>query len=244
MTETSERGFVAALLARGKTHWWAAGMRRITWAMLGRIEGRVLDVGCGPGWELAELPASARGTGVDLRAYRGGAQPMVRADAVRLPFGDAAFDLVLALDLLEQAEVHPAQAIGEIARVLRPGGRLLVRVPAHAWLYGPHDAFWGGARRFGRQELATLIRDGGFCVTRLTYANSLLFLPAAMARLLARSGVGTGDDLRPLPQMLNRLLLAVLEVEAAWVCRHDLPVGLSLICLADRRPDHARIGGR
>ncbi len=222
-----------ALLARyGQTHWWAAGMRRVTWAPIEPITGPVLDVGCGPGWLLRELPAGVFGVGVDLRPQLAGARPAVKAEAGRLPFPAAAFDLALALDLLEQRGVEPAPALAEIRRVLRPGGRLLVRVPAHPWLRGPHDDFWGGARRYRRAELAALVAGAGFIVRRLTYANGLLFLPEMAVRLAARAGLLGGDDLRPMPARLNRLLLLLLTAEARWLRHHDLPMGLSLVCLA------------
>lgn len=226
--------FRTTLAERGQQHWWHAGMRRVTWALLGQTQGRVLDIGCGPGWELAELSAGAWGVGVDLHPHLAVAQPAVRADAMRLPFPDRIFDLALALDVLEQTGVDPRLALAEVARVLRPGGRLLLRVPAHPWLRGPHDAYWGGARRYRRAELAALVQGAGLTLRRLTYANSLLFAPAAVERLAARAGVGSGDDLRPLPAPLNGLLRRVLSAEARWLRRRDLPVGLSLVCLAQR----------
>lgn len=209
-------------------------MRRITWALADPVTGRVLDVGCGPGWLLGELPAGVFGVGVDLRPQLAGTRLAVKAEAGRLPFPDAAFDLALALDLLEQRGVAPAQTLVEIRRVLRPGGRLLMRVPAHPWLRGPHDDFWGGARRYRRPEFAALVAGAGFIIRRLTYANGLLFLPEITVRLVARAGLLGGDDLRPMPVRLNQLLRGVLATEARWLRHRDLPVGLSLLCLAQR----------
>lgn len=223
------------LLARYEgAHWWLAGMRQITWAMLGPARGRLLDVGCGPGRLLTELPAGLWGVGVDLQVAFAVGRPILQAEVSHLPFADAIFDIITALDLLEQACVEPALALAEMRRVLTPAGRLLVRVPAHPQLYGPHDLIWGGARRYRRDELATLLRHAGFAVQRLTYANSLLFLTSATARLAARQLGFGGYDLRPLPARLNRLLLGVLQIEAHWLRRHDLWAGLSLICLAVR----------
>jgi len=213
-------------------------MRANTWAFTDGLQCRVLDIGCGPGQELAELPAGAWGVGADLYfppdAIAASDRRLVRADAGQLPFADGLFDWVLALDVLEQRSVVPSQALGEMQRVLRAGGRLVIRVPAHPWLYGPHDIFWGGARRFRRSELTALLQDAGFSIIRVSYANTLLFVPAIAARLLGRTtGLGS-DDMRPMPAPINRLLLAVLTLEARWLAQRNLPFGLSLLSLAQR----------
>jgi SAM-dependent methyltransferase len=234
-------------------------MRRIAWALLGDVRGRVLDDGCACGWMLAELPQTAWGVGIDryidrdrpcgtraessgplspaAAALPGQSLPslpvrLAQADAAHLPFPAGSFDLVLALDLLEQRPVEPGEALAEARRVLVPGGRLLVRVPAHAALLGPHDYYWGGGRRYQRQELACLVRTAGFTIRRLTYANGVLFPLEAAGRLLGRAGLVGGADLLPLPGVLNRALLAVLTAEANRLRTRDLPLGLSLLCLA------------
>ena len=156
----------------------------------------------------------------------------MQADAGMIPFRAGAFDLVLALDLLEQQGVNPEMALKEIRRVLRPGGRLLARVPAHPWLYGPHDREWGGARRYRRAELRALIQGAGFSVHRLTYANSLIFPLAALVRLGGRAGL-LRDDLLWLAEPFGGFLLGLLRSEARWLRKRDLPAGLSLVCLAE-----------
>ena len=200
----------------------------------GQAGSRVLDAGCGPGWDLAALPEDLFGVGLDRVLAGPGSRPLVQGDAERLPFAAAAFGLVLALDLLEQEELRPDLALREAYRVLRPGGWLLVRVPAQPWLYGPHDRTFGGARRYLRQKLGVMIEDAGFCIARLTYANSLLFPAEVIGRLLQRAGIIGGDDLRPVPGPVNRCLAWALALEAHWLVTHDLPFGLSLLCLAER----------
>jgi SAM-dependent methyltransferase len=161
-------------------------------------------------------------------------RPIVLADAARLPFASGSFDRVHALDLLDQRAVNPGAAVSEMGRVLRPGGEAVLRAPAVPWLLGAHDAMWGGTRRFRRSELEALVRAAGLRVQRLTYANTLLFPVAAASRLLARAGVGGGNDLHPLPPALNNALRAVLDGEARWLRSHNLPYGLSLLCVAVR----------
>ena len=232
-----------------RCYWWSAGMRQITWSLLGNERGRLLDVGCGPGWGQAEQPRGVWAAGLDraghlvdrrpsllyrptTQAPLGSRRPFVQADAGMIPFRAGAFDLVLALDLLEQQGVNPEMALKEIRRVLRPGGRLLARVPAHPWLYGPHDREWGGARRYRRAELRALIQGAGFSVRRLTYANSLIFPLAALVRLGGRAGL-LRDDLLWLAEPFGGFLLGLLRSEARWLRKRDLPAGLSLVCLAE-----------
>jgi SAM-dependent methyltransferase len=223
------------LLARyGSSHWWIAGMRRITWAVLGRASGRLLDVGCGPGWLLSELPPGLCGVGIDFQVQFALTRPVVAGNICNLPFPDNVFDVVTALDVLEQECVEPLQALAEVRRVLVPNGKLLARVPAYPRLYGPHDLMWGGARRYRREELGDLVQRGGFAVRRLTYANSLLLPVGAVGRLAARSIWSDGNDVQQLPPLLNRLLLGVLALEARWLRTHDFRAGLSLLCTAER----------
>jgi SAM-dependent methyltransferase len=218
----------------GRSHWWIAGMRRIVWAVLGPASGRLLDVGCGPGWLLAELPPGLRGVGIDFEVQFAVARPIVTSDMCNLPFPANTFDVVTALDVLEQKSVEPLHALAEVRRVLVSGGRLLARVPAYPGLYGPHDLKWGGARRYRRETLSALVQDAGLTVRRLTYANSLLLPIGAVERLAARRVWSDGNDVRPLPAWLNCLLLGILTLEARRLRTHDFRAGLSLLCMAER----------
>jgi SAM-dependent methyltransferase len=218
-------------------HWWPVGMRRITWALLGDARGRLLDVGCGPGWGDVELPPGVWAVGLDRRRFRPAweqsrANLFTQADAGRLPFRAGSFDLILAQDLLEQEGLNPETALREIRRVLRVGGRLLARVPAHPWLYGPRDHHWRGARRYRRAEFRALIQGAGFSIHRLTYANGLIFPLAAVVRLGGRAGL-LRDDLPWLQKPFSGCLLGVLGLEGRWLRVRDLPMGLSLVCLAE-----------
>jgi len=222
------------LLARyGRSHWWIVGMRRITWALLGQSRGRLLDIGCGPGWLLTESPPGVWAVGLDLELRFSQVRPVIQGEACHLPFPDRTFSVVTALDVLEQESVDAEATVAEARRVLARGGRFLARVPAYPELYGPHDLFWGGARRYKRPEFGALISHAGLTVCRLTYANSLLFLTGAASRLAARLGVLDGNDLRPLPRPANYLLTGLLTLEARWLQAHDFRAGLSLLCLAE-----------
>ncbi len=191
-SSATPQDFRSALADRGAEHWWLAGMREITLAVLGTQHGRLLDSGCGPGWLLREFGPGVEVVGLDRFAQRFVAGPVVLGDAGKLPFPDASFDAALALDLLEQSAVQADAAVLEMRRVLRPGGRLLLRVPAHPLLFGPHDRYYGGGRRYRKREVRALVAGSGFQIRRLTYANSLLFPLGATATRPRATGTGRG----------------------------------------------------
>jgi arsenite methyltransferase len=142
--------------------------------------GVALDVGAGPGSITATLAHAAGPDGLALgvdvsepmlaRAVRGSAGPQVgflRADAQRLPFRDQSFDVAVSIAVF-QLIPDPAAALSEIARVLKPGGRLAVMIPT---LRPPVD-LWralptGGARIFGEDEVGDLLESHGFTSVRV-----------------------------------------------------------------------------
>lgn len=231
------------LYALEEAHWWTRGMFACTAAILAADgwsgRGAVLDVGCGSGGALSQLAARPR-IGLDIsplalmHARQHPDLTLVRASAMALPLAPARFDLVLALDSLDQRQMDSRQALIACAGQLRPGGRLLVRVSAHPWLHSAHDELTGTAARMSARQLQALLQAAGLTVRRLTYANAVLFPLAASRRLLADTlRRPLAHDLQLPSAPLNRLLRRVLEREASWLRRgHNLPWGLSLYALA------------
>jgi SAM-dependent methyltransferase len=227
-------------------HWWYRGMASITCALLDtafRRGGslRILDAGCGTGAAMTSyLARYGRTWGIDVSAEalrfcrRRGALRLAQASAERLPFRPARFDLAVSFDVLYGAAVpSDLDAVREIRRVLAPGGRLLLRLPAYAWMRRSHDVVVRGARRYSRRQVETLLRDGGFRVERVTYANAVL-LPAAILKKLGerlfppdRPRSDLALDAGPFNGFLRRILAA----EAPWIARFGLPFGLSVIGL-------------
>ena len=235
-------------------HWWFDAMEAITARLLARggpppWEVRaVLDAGCGTGRNLVFLGrlhgAGTAVVGMDhspvaLRHCRGrGLTRLVCASVNRLPFPAEAFDLVTSFDVLTAGTVDDAAALGEMARVLRPGGRLLVRVAAYDFLRGRHDREWNITRRYRRGVLRARLERAGLRVRVSSYANTWLF-PVALAKRWSeffRPPAGDASDLQIgagrglVPFVLRTLMTS----ERRWVAAGSLPFGLSLYALAEK----------
>jgi SAM-dependent methyltransferase len=229
-------------------YWWSIGTRAIfhEWlAPLLRVSGaRVLDVGCGSGAFATELRDGATVIGVDmaLEAIRLGRERGLRnlsvGRAEALPFRDDAFDGVAALDVVEHTD--DVRTLAEIARVVRPGGVVLVHVPAFPFLWGEHDDVNHHLRRYRRAELLARLGASGLRVRRASYVNCVLFPAVAAARVgkrllrRVRAPRPPRPEVYDLPSWLNRVLASCLTLERLALRRLDLPIGVSLLCLADK----------
>mgnify|MGYP001945881388 CR=1 FL=1 len=225
-------------------------MREITKALLEGVTlpaGAILEVGCGGGSFLAALHRlypSCPLIGMDLnpvalgtaRHRYGTLLSLMRGDLHHLPVDDATCAALFALDAFDQMAVQLDVALREAARVLKPGGLMLLRVSAYEWLLGPHDRAFGTGRRYGADEVRRALARAGFEPRRLSHANSLLLLPAILARLAQRQGASEVEGQLSVSPPLNRLLVALLRAEALWLRTRDLPAGLSLYALAARAP--------
>ena len=237
--------YAAVHAAEDRAHWWFLGRRAVILAEMARRlpagGARLAELGCGSGGMLEALgrfgtavgvetdPAlreRARERGLDVRA---GALP----DAIPLEVGR--WDAVCLFDVLEHVD-DEAGALAACRRLLGPGGRLFVTVPAYAWLWSPHDELLGHRRRYTARTLRQVAERAGFAVERLTYFNTLL-APPIMAVRLARAALRrSGHDLdRPAP-WLNRALAACFSAEARLLAWMSPPFGISVL-LAARRVD-------
>jgi SAM-dependent methyltransferase len=233
------------MYALEETHWWYVGMRAITAAILGEprpaTRPLILDAGCGTGNNLKHFAPWSRPIGVDLSQdalhfcqKRGVA--VAGANLLSLPFKEATFDLVTSFDVLYHRWVTDDRAaVRELVRVLRPGGRLLVRVPALKLLWGAHDEAVYSRHRYSRRELVRLLEDCGLIVEKATYCNSLLFPVLAGRRTLDRWANREGSDVESIPGPLNATFRSLLRIEAGWVRHFSFPVGASVMALG-RKP--------
>jgi SAM-dependent methyltransferase len=230
-------------------HWWYRGTRRFFLDLLaaycpGEASGRVLDAGCGTGGFLAQLRERFRpreAVGLDLcpealeMAGRRGLEGLCLASLEDIPFPDGHFTLVSCLDVLCHREVRDeGRALGELWRVLEPGGFLLLNLPAFGILRGSHDRAVHVARRYRKISLLPRLEASGFRVVKATYFNFLLFPAMVAYRLASRILPSPSSDLWTPPTFLNRWLEALLVIEGRVALQRDLPWGSSLAVLARR----------
>ena len=176
-------------------HWWFLGRRRILLSLLARHlpetehERRIVDVGCGTGTMLQQLSRFGRVQGADgdpeaIRFCRERGLPDI--ELIRLPvlpFDDAAFDLLTLLDVLEHVD-EDFETLQSIHRVLKPGGTLLLAVPAFRFLWGQQDEISLHKRRYVVGEIRELLTRAGFEIVKLSYFNTFLFPFIAGIRVL------------------------------------------------------------
>jgi SAM-dependent methyltransferase len=230
-------------------HWWFRARRDILDRAVERLVGTTglaLTVGVGATREAEMLARRSRLVAIDRAPITPDCASFAlatRADAVALPFSDEVFDAVFIFDVLEHIE-DDARVLAEIRRVLRPGAKLLLTVPAFMFLFGLQDVVSEHKRRYRRTGLADLLRRSGFDVDYNTYFNTLLFPPIAAVRLLRRVFPGrTGDaeggssdfDLR-LPGSVEKVLESLFSAERHAIGATTLPFGISILCAARRAP--------
>ncbi|CAN5682672.1 class I SAM-dependent methyltransferase [soil metagenome] len=229
-----------------RTHWWYCARRSILGAIVsaelreGAPQGAVLDMGCGTGANLPVVARCGKPVGIDFSRLaltyavaRGGYAALLQADAGELPFSDATLDWVFAADILEHLDDGPAAA--EINRVLKPGGRAIITVPAFPALWGPQDDVAHHRRRYTRSTLVQLVEGSGLEIRRLTFINSALFLPILIVRqAIRRFGLRVTSENTLHPGWSNPILEKVFAAEAWVVPRVSLPFGVSLLCVAAR----------
>ena len=219
-----------------ETHWWFRGRRHLLRNLVGRLglrDALILDAGCGTGFARGELSKAGTVIGLDTSPEAFAPEsdsPGCIALIEQAPFSGATFDLIVALDLLEHLE-DDEQALREIYRVCKPGGHLLVTVPAYQWAWSRHDEVLGHRRRYSAADLAEKVRRAGFTVRRLSYTVTSVFPPAVVYRLLRRRS-RAGSDLFRVPEPANCILGALMKIESRLVWNVSLPFGLTVFLLA------------
>jgi ubiquinone/menaquinone biosynthesis C-methylase UbiE len=226
--------------------WWYRALHlRVLDALHRRpgAPGALLDAGCGTGGLLRRLAGKSTRAlvGLDFNpeaARRAGAKSgalTTGGDANRLPFADASFSALVSMDVLCHRAVEPGLALAEFHRVLKPGGALVLNLPAFEWLHSTHDIRVHNARRFTADQARVLLTDAGFTAIDTRYWNALLLPLMILQRKLLKSDSEAKSDVAPFPPWLDAMLYAVTGLER-WLARIGLryPAGGSVLVIATR----------
>lgn len=228
-----------------ETHWWHSARRKIVLDWIkeryaGRTGLSILDAGCGTGLLMQELSSLGTVEGIDISeealdfCRRRGLTNVQRGDVTQLPFASESFDLVTAMDILEHLD-DDTGALREWRRVLKPGGRVILFVPAHRWLWSLQDEVSHHRRRYTYRTLRAAIQDSGLEIERQSYVSTFLFPVIFLGRQwlkvrLRFQTIDTENDLHP--TWSNGILRRVFQSEIPVLRRMNMPFGASLVAVA------------
>ena len=230
---------------REKSYWWFVGRRKLVRdsfrhsRTIPNVRPKLLDIGCGTGAMLEELCPFGYAVGTDLSSVAiqlcqtRGLRTVLFADGIQLPFSDASFDCISAMDVLEHIADDVA-VLRECHRVCATGGVLSITVPALRWLWTTRDDRLAHRRRYHRNDLMMAARQAGFEVVQCSYYTVCMFIPFAALvvwdRIFGRKP-DIKQDVPMIPGWLNNILLRVLIMEQWLMQWVNFPVGVSLFCL-------------
>lgn len=236
-----ERIVYDRMAALDTRHWWYRARRDVLAALIERRiapppGARILEVGCGTGHNLGmlgvfgdvdaiEIDPVARGVASERLGRPVGSSPLPELEGV-----GGGYDLIASLDVVEHVEDDRA-ALRSMADRLKPGGRLLITVPAHPWMWSAHDVVNHHHRRYTRASLAAAIREAGLKVEMMSPLNSLLFPLAAAARIAGRIGGKEDSDDKMPPALLNSVFERIFAFERHAIGRVPFPPGVSLVAI-------------
>ncbi|MEK7473216.1 MAG: class I SAM-dependent methyltransferase [Patescibacteria group bacterium] len=241
--ETHSYADMAGLQA---TNWWYVARRELIRRLIessGRMFDCVLDYGCGPGSNADALA----GDGIELIGLDASEDALAHAKATgkyaqllrsvdeTIPLPDASIDLILAADVLEH--VDDKRALTEMYRTLKPGGFLVVTVPAHKWLWNWNDDYSHHLRRYEQNELEQRLTEAGFFIRKISSWNFSLVLPVwlvSLSQRLRKKPERLENNLNTLPAWINGFLLALMRIENRIFLRFGLPIGVSLVAVVER----------
>jgi ubiquinone/menaquinone biosynthesis C-methylase UbiE len=234
------KDLITQLYEQEKFYWWHRGKRSIVRKNLQTYRrGKkitILDIGCGTGMLLKELPSDdfvwgldSSDQALDFCRKRGFSRLKKGMLGKKLPFRNKEIDVILMLDVLEHVG-NEQKALEEIARILKPGGLVIITVPAYQSIYSYWDKMLGHYRRYNSGTLNKLFITNNFQKLKLSYFYSFLLPTAIIFRFIKHLfGKNFSSDFVKLPLVIHELLFRLCQFETALISKFPLPFGLSII---------------
>lgn len=227
-------------------HWWFAGRRAILKTVIKRVVSPrrdccILDAGCGTGGNLNLLSEFGHVVGMEfnqeaIQSTKGKRiGKTIRGKFPQLPFKKESFELIVVLDVLEHLD-DDEDFLKGVASLLKPGGFVVVTVPAFSILWSEHDRIHHHRRRYRLNELDKVMDQAGLKVEYSSYFNFLLFPLVVVIRLVKEHmGIGKGSDDLAMPVgILNTLLRSIFSIERIPIGKIRIRFGVSIISCGKR----------
>lgn len=242
-----EKSYYKDFFILEKAHWLFKVRRKILLYFIekySRVGSTIFDFGCGSGYlvgELQHLGYDAHGADFEKDAIDYGMNNDVKnlklAVGEKIDYPDATFDTVTAFDVLEHIN-DERPVIGEFIRILKPGGRLIVTVPAYQWLWGVQDEVSHHFRRYNMSSLVRVFNNfQGLKILRKTYFNTLLFSPIAIVRLVSRwfNVKSRKSDFELSHPVIDSIFYFIFNLESHLLKFSDFPFGVSIVLILEKK---------
>jgi SAM-dependent methyltransferase len=233
-----------------QTHWWYVARRKIIFdwvfrALSSNPTPRVLDIGCGTGFNIEYLSSNGYShvIGLDFSSESlvycrsRNLENLACGDGARPPLRYESFDVIMALDLIEHLD-NDVKALKELGCLLKFDGLLIIFTPAFNFLWSLQDEVGHHRRRYTAGELRQKLERAGLYIVKLTYVNMFLFPLIWAGRIALRimsDGIQVVSENDLHPSWSNGLLQAIFAAERPLLRRMNFPFGASLLCVAKRR---------
>jgi SAM-dependent methyltransferase len=224
------------------SHWWYVARRKILSDLITREikppkGASILEIGCGTGHNFTMLGSFGHVDAIEIdEGARDVAQGRLGRPILTAPLpgldgiADASYDMIALLDVLEHIGEDEA-SLASIRTKLKPGGKLLLTVPANPWMWSAHDLAHHHQRRYTMASLEAVVRKAGLKVELMSHFNSLLFPVAAVMRLIGKATGKTESDDKMPSGGVNAILERVFRIERHLVGRVPLPAGVSIVAI-------------
>lgn len=231
------------------SHWWFQGRAAVVLEMIDRFcpveeDEQFLDVGCGTGLILQALSQRREAVGVDMSplavdyAKQRGLSQVFCAELAELQTVASrawAFRVAVLLDVIEHVQ-DDLGLLRQVYQTLKPGGQVLITVPAYPWMWSQHDVLNHHYRRYTARQLRDVVSASGFEMQKLSFYNTWLFLPALLQKAVSgqRPVQDAAETIPTVAPWLNALFKGIFASEQYLLPHVNFPFGVSLLAIAQK----------